>query len=527
MKRRLAAIFTALALLGAGQASANPSLVKFSTNGTGSYNITQIQQFDWQSSGDLVIVDALPVPAKAGGPNGQTVTTFTAWNAAAITGDTITFNLHAHARLNAMLGTGGGDISPLTLSKDGATCLAGSGCFEITSAISGTESATMIAPGVLQWNSVTSNYKFYIGPPNSNVAGPSNVSPTSFTDTNTGGVAFLEGTSVAVNGSFLFGPPPNGNSLTSNTVSSYNANYIQTDTPGLVEINASSFDTQIKLAGSLEAIINVNQPIGLPTPYVVLQADGRLKADANSQFGALPAQPLGACRVTGGGNDVDENLIIANNANKAFTANETLYGNYAFNSSLADRYTYGGQVGAPSLLATAGGPFGEWTHHQEAGQTDDFVFHAGSHSAPSDTRITAVVCSDPRACQPAAANAGFKQIDFEGTGSFRSLKKGGTVDGYPVVTDSGGGGTRHYFRVHIEDLGEPGGSGGPKPNSCKHVPGTIIGDNKGVLKAACTSCPDIYQIEIHATADRTSPVIYTVGAYVDGGNLQIHPPVGH
>ena len=39
-------------------------------------------------------------------------------------------------------------------------------------------------------------------------------------------------------------------------------------------------------------------------------------------------------------------------------------------------------------------------------------------------------------------------------------------------------------------------------------------------------CPDIDQIEIHATTDRNSPVIYTVGAYVDGGNLQIHPPVG-
>jgi len=123
------------------------------------------------------------------------------------------------------------------------------------------------------------------------------------------------------------------------------------------------------------------------------------------------------------------------------------------------------------------------------------------------------------------ANAGFKQIDFEGTGSFRSLKKNGTVNGFPVVTDQSAGGTRHYFRVHIQDLGEPGGTGGRKQRACTLTPGEIVGIG-GQKKKPCADCPDVYQIEIHATTDPASAIIYTVGAFVDGGNLQIHPPVG-
>ena len=97
-----------------------------------------------------------------------------------------------------------------------------------------------------------------------------------------------------------------------------------------------------------------------------------------------------------------------------------------------------------------------------------------------------------------------------------------TIDGFTAVVDSdSSGGTRHYFRVHIEDLGEPGGSGGPKPNSCNKVPGSLT------KSADCKNCPDIYQIEIHATTDPKSAIIYTVGGFVNGGNLQIHPPVGH
>lgn len=492
-----------LIALGALNVRADPSLVKFSTTGSGVYNVTGINEFDWQSSGDLVIVNALPVPATA---NGTQVTLFSQWAAAAVLGDRVTFTVHAHARMNDMLNNAGGSIAPNTLSKDGATCFAGPPCFEVTIALSGEASATLISTGVIYFDSIQADYKvFFDATPDSNVTTPGAVAPTNFTD----GVVILQGTTSAIGGTF---GGNNGFSLISSAVTSYDSNYIQTDTPGLVQLSGSTFDSLVSLAGSGQAQIAIGQPSGLD-PYIVVAADLRYKQDSNSEFFALPEQQPGVCRVTGGGNDVDENLVIANNLNQPFPNTAPLLTGYVFNPILANQYTYGGQVGAPTV------PFGEWTHHQKKGQTADFVFHAGSHSAPKDTNITAVVCSDPGACRPAAANAGFKQIDFEGTGSFRAIQKGATINGFPAIADHEPNGTRHYFRVHIEDLGEPGGAGGPKPNNCNKKPGALA--NGG----ACKNCPDIYQIEIHATTDKNSPIIYTVGAFVDGGNLQIHPPV--
>ena len=512
---KLSKALAALALstgLGLGGALAEPTNVKFSTAGNGTYDVSGINEFDWQSSGDLAVVDALP----GGGSyaNGTLYTTFSGWAANAVIGDTVTVAVHAHARLNDMLSVGGSSVRPPSLSRNGLDCDQGFGCFEVTVAFSGQQFAQLAGPGLLQLLSIQGNYRFYYdSTPDSNVSAPGLAAPTTFTD----GVSFLEGSLSSGLGAIAL--PGTGSSFTSNTVSAYNAAYLETDTPPLKQIIGSTFDSLISQPGAMQAFINVGNAIGL-APYVVKLVDLRSKIDSNSEFSAIPEQAPGACRVTGGGNDVDENLLIANNLNQPFPNSAPL--GYAFSPSNPNRYTYGGQVGAPTVVDP--GPFGEWTHHQQKGQTDDFVFHAGTHSAPKDTRILTVVCSDPEACQPAAANAGFKQIDFEGTGSFRHLKKGGTVNGFTVVTDSGGGGTRHYFRVHIEDLGEPGGSGGPKPNSCNHKPGAIIGTGNQ-KKTECKKCPDIYQIEIHATTDPSSPVIYTVGAYVDGGNLQIHPPV--
>jgi hypothetical protein len=449
------------------------------------------------------------LPGDGSVADGVTYTSFSDWAANAVVGDTVTVGIHAHASLNDMLTLGGGSVRPATLSLNGASCDAGNGCFEITAAFSAQQFAQLIGPGILQLLSIQGNYRFYFdATPDSNVTSPGVASPTTFTD----GIPFLEGQLSSGLGTIAL--PGSGSSFTSNTVSAYNSAYVAADTAPLVAIIGSTFDSLISQPGAQQAIINVGQGIGL-TPYLVQLADLRNKVDSNSEFFAIPAQIPGACRVTGGGNDVDEHLLIANNLNQPFP--NTATPDYTFDASNPNRYTYGGQVGAPTVADP--GPFGEWTHHQQNGQTDDFVFHAGTRSAPKETRILTVVCSDPGACQPAAANAGFKQIDFEGTGSFRHIKKGGTVNGYAAVADSGGGGTRHYFRVHIEDLGEPGGAGGPKPDRCNHVPGAIT------KKTECKSCPDIYQMEIHADTDPNSPIIYTVGAYVDGGNLQIHPPV--
>ena len=83
------------------------------------------------------------------------------------------------------------------------------------------------------------------------------------------------------------------------------------------------------------------------------------------------------------------------------------------------------------------------------------------------------------------------------------------------------------MRVHIEDLGEPGGSGQQHSTGCTHVIGTLVGDPTTDPAAAftCSACADVYQIEIHASEDPGSPVIYAVGGYIDNGNLQIHPEI--
>jgi hypothetical protein len=171
----------------------------------------------------------------------------------------------------------------------------------------------------------------------------------------------------------------------------------------------------------------------------------------------------------------------------------------------------------------------------------------GSHSNPPDTAITDITCSDPPACVHAAANGEFKQIDFEGTGSFRNLRGGGpgapttqTINGVTVRLDNNSvGPTIHYARVHIEDLGEDGPVSPEAIAFCiaNHVPGSNA--DGGSLTDAdvpppdngngpiCTACPDIYQIEIHSGPNRTDPVMYTVGSYTNKGNLQIHRPTGN
>lgn len=206
------------------------------------------------------------------------------------------------------------------------------------------------------------------------------------------------------------------------------------------------------------------------------------------------------CRVTGGGVDTTN----------TWDGSEAK-GNY-WKDSGVDRYTFGGQAGAPTGAQPQ--PYGEWTHHQKRGPSGTFVFHAGTASAPPGTEIDWIGCSDPGWCvqaRPAPA----KQIDFEGVGTFKMIRKPPASLAHVVP-----GETFHWFSVHIEDLGEPGRAGKVEPAS-ENCP---LAGSHGTL-ADC-DCPDFYHIRIHATEDPGSPVAYEVFGYITGGNLQIHPPVG-
>ena len=235
------------------------------------------------------------------------------------------------------------------------------------------------------------------------------------------------------------------------------------------------------------------------------------QADANMSM-TLAEIILGACRMTGGGVTVDGEIAFDENSQLAQAEDDK------------NRYTFGGQIGAPT--ASQPTPSGEWTHHQFQGPAGDFVFRVGTASAPKDTFVTQVTCSDPGFCNPARP-APFKQLNWEGFGSFRTAK-GSIASQVNTENDKTEGYSRHFVRVHIEDLGEPG-PGGKQPHSgdCPHVIGEIVGDPATDSNAAliCTNCADVYQIEIHATMNSNSAVIYSVGGFIDAGNLQIHPEI--
>lgn len=255
-----------------------------------------------------------------------------------------------------------------------------------------------------------------------------------------------------------------------------------------------------------------------------------LQADANQSFELGEVIP-GTCRVTYGGNDRNGN-IAPGSFGQACGGKE---------KGKANCYTFGGQVGAPTANPALGGPFGEHTHHQVSGPAGDFVFRAGSRSAPKTTRITATACKDPGAIQPAAANASFKQIDFEGTGSFRTLsaeaKSYLIANGAPadIATDNTSD-RIYYFRVDMVDAGEPGNKGKkPEVSACEAFlsadqnnplptddPRLLLADG-GYVKSG-GSCADVYQFYVCPSElpCEQGQAMYAVRAFLTGGNIQLH-----
>jgi hypothetical protein len=176
-------------------------------------------------------------------------------------------------------------------------------------------------------------------------------------------------------------------------------------------------------------------------------------------------------------------------------------------SANAQRWTNGGQVGAPTLESP--GPFGEWTHREHGKDVSSFTFHAGTHSAPEETFIETVQCFDLCNCDPARP-APAKQIDFNGIGAI----KNGSLDG-------NGKGTLMSFYVHIEDLGEPGNQA--LTNADDNLTCPDMGQDGN--PADC-DCADFYHIRIWDNLTMAGAPVYEAYGYIHGGNFQIHPAVG-
>ena len=218
------------------------------------------------------------------------------------------------------------------------------------------------------------------------------------------------------------------------------------------------------------------------------------------------------CRVTAGGNK--DGFTIPCELKSNGTPDPT---------TCADKGpdTWGGQAGAPPRTD------GNWTHHHHPNNKDTFVFHSND--------LYDITCSDPGPiCEPSDAPSPDRQIDFSGIGRFTS-KHGA----YASLPDGDA-----CFRVHLEDLGEPGRGGVRNdidPTSCSHCPGTPITNDPD-----CEHCTDYYMIRIYDspdydpdTHDCTGNLVYFNGApsydvcnqpgdplldgyYVRAGNVQMH-----
>jgi hypothetical protein len=218
-------------------------------------------------------------------------------------------------------------------------------------------------------------------------------------------------------------------------------------------------------------------------------------------------------------------------------------------------------------------PWGDWEHNHHSGSDDSgslkggsFAFHSGTAAAPNEAFIKSVLCADPGWCVQARP-APFKQIFWEGTGVFHNEKgpKGTDIPlprfeacgaNQPVVwSNKPGPYTLHYYKAHVSDFGEPAGifqkpvgackmdesCTNPEPNGAVEISNCALGDvclvdsvadpvktalHPLCLAQTCSECPDAYEIEIHCTADPTSPVAYRVSHFIREGNFQLHPPVG-
>lgn len=264
----------------------------------------------------------------------------------------------------------------------------------------------------------------------------------------------------------------------------------------------------------------------------------------------------GACRFTGGGVDtlavLDGSVLVGVPYFNGVLESGSQKIGRSNNESSINRYQFGGQAGANTGQQPQ--PKGEWTHHQQTGPAGSFTFHGGTASAPQGTEIDAIRCSDPGVCLP-ARRAPVKQLDFDGIGTFKNIGSGKNKPKWlianPIVTAEGHGnqtfdGTFHWFEVNIDDLGEPGNeNSGANVDPAQHpeiCPPEGFGEKSGTALADCR-CPDYYRITIYNgvdaanvvknpdgsidpnSLDRTT-VIYEARGYIDGGNLQIHPPTG-
>ena len=288
------------------------------------------------------------------------------------------------------------------------------------------------------------------------------------------------------------------------------------------------------------------------------QCDDHNNTNGDSCSSTCTIELFGGCRMTGGHNTVaPDGSVYVVPGDSEIIASVVSYGNGKKNNATTTefKYTVGGQIGAPQAgcctpgvdCAPGNGGYGEWEHSHHENGVLKFSFHAGTHSAPSDSYIQCITCSDPFWCVQARC-APFKQIFWEGTGVFQNPNPKSdspfTLSGCTIDPNAGKTHSLHYYQAHVGDFGEPGNTGKQKswdPNVCHWTSGGVEVENTVLMTPqppvpdpkfgdkggqSCDACPDWYEIEVHCTASPSSPIIYKAAGYLTGGNHQIHPEVG-
>ena len=262
-------LFAALVISSA--AHATPTLVQLDPGGNSSYSIMGIQEFDWASSGNLVVEDTLA----SSSTGATTLAGFFAGNPT--DGATLTMDIHAHAFLGSFLDSGGYIIT----SNGGLNS-----SYEVTMTLDGQETATYYNVGgedTLVFNSISGTFQYYLdSSPNANVT-----AGTGFNSGDSGANPFLQGTLSLISGQFN-GTTGKGSSYLTNTITGYNSNFIETDPAAANRwLIGTSFDTTIQFLDVSDPSVGVGGDIG-DTPYEVVAADLILNADASSNFEAIP-----------------------------------------------------------------------------------------------------------------------------------------------------------------------------------------------------------------------------------------------
>lgn len=275
--KKIVLILVGLLLSFTASANAIPTLVQFDPTGNAAYSIQGIWEFDWQSSGNLVIEQDL-VSAS------NDATTLADFFDIAVDGDTLVMDIHAHARLNDFLDDNGASIAAAGLSTDGGA----TGDWEVTGTLDGVETATYQNINGQDWlffTDISGTFNYYLDTsPDSDVA-----TGTGFNDGSNPGSStlnpFLTGTLELIEGSFN-GSTGTGGSFLTNTITAYDSQIIETDPTSSLYLVGSTFDSTIKFLGE-QTGVGVGGVIG-DAPYTVEEGDLVLNADANSEFSAVP-----------------------------------------------------------------------------------------------------------------------------------------------------------------------------------------------------------------------------------------------